>query len=76
MVDAHESGDSLCLFKKQPGVEVKDNNMTFSCKLIDDFGLGQTLQTETATVRVYGKSTSIAFLFLIYDIYIFPWIKI
>uniref|UniRef100_A0A5K3FC69 Ig-like domain-containing protein n=1 Tax=Mesocestoides corti TaxID=53468 RepID=A0A5K3FC69_MESCO len=53
MKDVSVEVESLCIEKQSPGAAIEDNNMNFTCELVEDLGLGSVLETETITIRVY-----------------------
>ncbi|KAL5961039.1 Hemicentin-1 [Taenia solium] len=53
MNDITEPVESLCIEKHDPGASLNDNNMEFRCELIDQMGLGSTIDEEKITIRVF-----------------------
>lgn len=55
MKDIAEPVESLCIEKHDPGASLDDNNMEFRCELIDQMGLGSTIDEEKIIIRVFGS---------------------
>ncbi|KAL5105976.1 hypothetical protein TcWFU_010147 [Taenia crassiceps] len=53
MQDITELVESLCIEKHSPGASLDDNNIEFRCELIDQMGLGSTIDEEKIVIRVF-----------------------
>nr|CDS24336.1 vesicular amine transporter [Echinococcus granulosus] len=53
MKDITEPVESLCIEKQDPGASLDDNDMEFRCELIDQMGLGSTIDVEKIIIRVF-----------------------